>query len=823
MQVNSNRIIYKRKSLDQSLTDIWTYPLTVVEAPMGYGKTTAVREFLKASDAQVLWQTLADTSASSFWRGFCRLLKQMDAPCAAMLTELGAPADSVFMDAALELIEDIEFPTKSCIVFDDYHLLSSPSIDQFIERLVKAALPNLHVIIVSRTMFGENTTELALKGFCHLVGKSSFEFTPDEIAAYYKLCGVRLTSSETTALYAYTEGWVSALYLSLLNFEREQKIDRQATLSELIEKNVYRQCPAAVKEFLLSVCIFDSFTLAQAQAMWPRGSAETLVRYLMNNNAFVKFNHYNQTYHIHNIFILYLREQLARQNKERQREIQLMAGVWHADSGDYVCAMECFYQAHAFDRLLFAFEKDNGHNTVAERKERIMQYFTDCPEQTRKQYPIACLIYTRKLFMLNEREQYAQACQKVGEYIDAVSDEKAKKHLQGELELTKSFSKYNDLQGMVEHQANAYALLDGPSRLFDHKNLFTFGTPSVLYMFYRQSGAAKQTANMLTEFMPRYGRMTAGHGAGAEYVMQAECHFNRGNFEDAAITIFKAEQPARANRQIAILLCVLFLQARLAFVNGDLPTVQKRLRQMREEVEACGQYQVVHTMDMCEGFIHAQLNQTEKIPLWIVDGKLQKSPLYFLSHAFFNIIYGKTMLLSGQYLKLLGLSSQFLDLAGRFPNLLSQIYIYIYEAAAYKHLQRHADARESLCQALALAAPDHFIMPFVENGEELLPLLNRLANETFYAGFIASIKKTYVDFAANLQAMQTASQNALTTSLTMREQEVAELVAAGMSNKAIAQKLFLAEATVKKTLQNVYAKLGISGRTMLTRLMLEAN
>ena len=59
MQVNSNRIIYKRKLLNQSLTDIWTYPLTVVEAPMGYGKTTAVREFLKASDAQVLWQTYA--------------------------------------------------------------------------------------------------------------------------------------------------------------------------------------------------------------------------------------------------------------------------------------------------------------------------------------------------------------------------------------------------------------------------------------------------------------------------------------------------------------------------------------------------------------------------------------------------------------------------------------------------------------------------------------------------------------------------------------------------------------------------------------------
>jgi LuxR family maltose regulon positive regulatory protein len=171
MRIDAAKIIYKRKQLNQALEAIWQYPLTVVEAPMGYWKTTAVKQFLKDNEAKVMWQTLADSSVSGFWRGFCRAFKQIDATCAERLAELGVPADSVLMDAALEVIESVVFAERTVIVLDDYQLLSSKSIDQFIEMLAKSSLPNLHIVIISRAMFGENSTELALKGFCQIIGK----------------------------------------------------------------------------------------------------------------------------------------------------------------------------------------------------------------------------------------------------------------------------------------------------------------------------------------------------------------------------------------------------------------------------------------------------------------------------------------------------------------------------------------------------------------------------------------------------------------------------------------------------------------------------
>lgn len=52
----------KRERVNRALELIFDYPLTIVEAPIGYGKTTAVREFLAARGVPVIW-------TSFFFRG----------------------------------------------------------------------------------------------------------------------------------------------------------------------------------------------------------------------------------------------------------------------------------------------------------------------------------------------------------------------------------------------------------------------------------------------------------------------------------------------------------------------------------------------------------------------------------------------------------------------------------------------------------------------------------------------------------------------------------------------------------------------------------
>ena len=55
----------------------------------------------------------------------------------------------------------------------------------------------------------------------------------------------------------------------------------------------------------------------------------------------------------------------------------------------------------------------------------------------------------------------------------------------------------------------------------------------------------------------------------------------------------------------------------------------------------------------------------------------------------------------------------------------------------------------------------------------------------------------------------------LPSQLTAREREIASLVAAGLSNRQIAERLFISRRTVDAHLEHIFGKLGITSRVML--------
>ena len=61
----------------------------------------------------------------------------------------------------------------------------------------------------------------------------------------------------------------------------------------------------------------------------------------------------------------------------------------------------------------------------------------------------------------------------------------------------------------------------------------------------------------------------------------------------------------------------------------------------------------------------------------------------------------------------------------------------------------------------------------------------------------------------------------MSNKLTIREYEIADHLYQGLSNKAIAQKLFISEKTVKTHISHIFKKLGIKHRYELNSQLLE--
>lgn len=103
---NHKENLYFSKQIIEAIKGVFDYALTIVEAPMGYGKTIAVKENLSHDNAHILWQTIHDGSTYNFWNGFCCLLGELDEKLGKNLMALGCPSDKVSFKEAVKIINN---------------------------------------------------------------------------------------------------------------------------------------------------------------------------------------------------------------------------------------------------------------------------------------------------------------------------------------------------------------------------------------------------------------------------------------------------------------------------------------------------------------------------------------------------------------------------------------------------------------------------------------------------------------------------------------------------------------------------------------------
>ena len=170
---------------------------------------------------------------------------------------------------------------------------------------------------------------------------------------------------------------------------------------------------------------------------------------------------------------------------------------------------------------------------------------------------------------------------------------------------------------------------------------------------------------------------------------------------------------------------------------------------------------------------------------------------------------------------MIGRAEGLLAMCGGLHYALVALHIRLQTAAAYERLGKRAQALELVTQALECAAPDGIVMPFAENFEYLRPVLESCARQTPSA-FMEEILRLGAECAARHgQLRGTPVRPEALAALTKRELEVARLAAGRLSNREIAEKLFLSEGSVKQYINQIYAKLYIAGDVRTKRRRLE--
>ena len=199
--------------------------------------------------------------------------------------------------------------------------------------------------------------------------------------------------------------------------------------------------------------------------------------------------------------------------------------------------------------------------------------------------------------------------------------------------------------------------------------------------------------------------------------------------------------------------------------------------------------------------------------LWLQENRPGTGDLLEFSQELEQLAVARALLGLNQPARALPLLRRLQDLAEEAGRMWGLIEILLLQAQA---LQMEGDldqAVSTLGRALSLAEPEGYVRSFVDEGEPMVRLLRRALAEDIAPGYVSKLLAAVGESAQPVPpATQALVDQPLVDPLTERELEVLRLIAAGLSNREIAQELFVAVSTVKTHINHIYGKLDTKSR-----------
>lgn len=807
--------IYISPRLRASLEPVGRCALTVVTAPMGYGKTTAVNWFLGTQPPGCAIRiSIYSDSLPALWQSGRRAFRDAGLTALEGFECPGDPASAGLL--ADTLCRELRWQEPWYVFLDDLHLMPDRRVARFLCELAARLPDNVHLIAASRDKVLSGDQLLRLGGRLHRIGAGQLRLEGDELAAYAHRFGAALDREQLAELQQATEGWMAAVYLHLQALaDRGTAPAETADIYDMFTAAMLRPLPPRRQKFLAVMGLADEFTGEMARFITKEPDTAEILSDLTAKNAFVT-RLPGGGYRFHHMMKACAQRDFDALPPEEQAAYQARYGHWYAENGQYLQALAAYSKAGRWNDALDVIQRDAGILLAALRPQQVLELLDRCGDQVLMEHPTALLVLMRRMFTWGRipRMQQLKALllESVRNHPDMTPRQRG--NLLGECDLIESFLHYNDITEMSRLHRSASRQMTDQAVSIQSRGSWTFGSPSVLMMFHRTPGQLSRELAEMDDCMPHYYKITGGHGMGAQRIMEGEAALAQGRLNDAAIALERARADIRGSGQENMALCCDFLEMRMALAAGKAPETD--LRRRREQLLGRHNAMWLHIFDSSSAWCLALLGQEESIPSLFREHRLDTVNFLGPCVPMMRMIENQVFLAQGAYARVIGGSEGLLALCRGMHYALVELYVLTQTAAAYERLGKRREAAALVRQAADMAWPDGLVLPFAacyRYLRELLPEYGTLGREA------AELSRVLEN--GSRAARQQEQRPAAFAPLTEREWAVAQRMARRLSNREIAGQLFLTEGTVKQYINQIYSKLHLTGDARTKRRRLE--
>ena len=327
------------------------HDLTLVVAPAGYGKSTAVAQWARRTSQPVSWLSLDahDNDPVRFWRHVLAALDRARPGIAERIgPRAGPPPPPGFDGLVTALINDIAADadgSELILLLDDYHAITNQAVHSSFRFLVKHCPRSLHLMVIGRADPPLDLAQLRARGQLKEVRVADLRFTVGEASELLRATDAErtqlLTPAVISALAARTEGWAAGLQLAALSLRDQTDVEgfvaaftgsHRYVLDYLTEEVLERQDPE-VRAFLLETSILGRLCGSLCDAVTGRTDSQRLLEIVDRSGLFlVQLDDVRAWWRYHHLFSDLLRAR-STQDREGIRELHRRAACWYQQRG----------------------------------------------------------------------------------------------------------------------------------------------------------------------------------------------------------------------------------------------------------------------------------------------------------------------------------------------------------------------------------------------------------------------------------------------------------------------------------------------------------
>lgn len=850
------------KTLEQAILH---YRLVLIAAPAGYGKTTLLSQWAHETRLAVVWLSLGeeDNDPERFLRYLLAGWEKVQPGVSQSKLDLILSGATPDIEAALSAFVNVANDVSDQMVFvlDDYHLIEDPAVHQALTFLLDHLPPTLHFALISR---GEPQLPLAryrARAEMLELGVKDLQFGLEESELFLnRSMGLELGEDKIAKLQTQLEGWIAGLQLAALTLRQHLTATdklvvsgRHRFIADYLGEDVMAPLPDNLRRFLLQTSILHRLCGPLCDAVTGKEDGQAMLETLERENLFLgPLDDSREWFRYHPLFADFLREELNRHHAHEVTDLHRRAARWHLahDLPDQafhhaVKGSEAELVVQIFDRYMSA-RLNSGEFRVVGR------WVDSVPAEWYAHYPVLNLARVGFLVFSGAFDAGMRYLDKLEQQLTPVESEDRRWQMarvmavrclmactQNDLAGAEEYADYalqelavKDLSwrpGIYAALGDAYrrnarweeartcylealAIADSPELRF--MSVHIFGALADLALRRgRLRDAASYWRKALAVFQLRenWGRLDLPL-MGWVYIRMGELLYESNDLAAAWDHLSRGLESAEVGGDVRALIAGYILAGRLKLTAGEITAASEYLEQARPLVGNAPFPEWTDRFDRLQLEIWLAQDRLRTAVNWANEmlqndehkGRLESQEAH-LAMARVLIVKGDSPSLV-RALTLLKRLLQSAETEGRTGIMIEALAL---QALAEWQRGEQPEAMTALERALRTAEPEGYLRLFADFGLPLARLLQEAQSRTVMPDYV-SLLLTAV---GSDLAGSTPTEAALPEPLSPREQEILELIAAGLTNPEIAAKLVISPETVKKHTGNIYGKLGVHSRT----------